>query len=88
MGRLVRGTDLTDSLRREVLSRYVNRHHDTTSKTDSDWLAKKAFYVTKDGMGSVKETVDTDSITGITIANLRSWLIRTVSNCYIKITVG
>jgi hypothetical protein len=49
MGRLVRGTDLTDSLRREVLSRYVNRHHDTTSKTDSDWLAKKAFYVTKDG---------------------------------------
>lgn len=47
--RLIKGDELSAEQRREVLSAYVHRHLDTTSKTDADWLAKHAFYITRAG---------------------------------------
>jgi len=47
--KLIKGDQLSESQRREVLGAYIHRHLDTTCKTDAEWLAKHAFYVTKAG---------------------------------------
>jgi hypothetical protein len=47
--KLVKGNELPEALRSEVLRAYVYRGLDTTCKDDSEWLAAHAFYVTKRG---------------------------------------
>lgn len=51
---LISGSKLSDAQRREVLAVYVHRHLDTTSKSDAEWIAKHAFYITKAGRLSRK----------------------------------
>lgn len=46
---LVTGDRLSDATRADVLRRYVHRRMDTTYKTDAEWLAAHAFYVTRAG---------------------------------------
>ena len=51
--KLVKGSELNDSQRRQVYAAYVNRFHAIgTGKyyaTDNDWLVDHAFYFTKEG---------------------------------------
>lgn len=50
MARLIKGDALSSDLRRQVLARYVMRHHSAIwQNSDEVWLAQHAFYVTKDG---------------------------------------
>lgn len=44
--KLIRGNQLSAAVRAQVLSAFVYRHLDTTTTSDNEWLATKAFYVT------------------------------------------
>lgn len=46
---LIKGSNLSERQRVQVLDAFVHRHLDTTSKSDSEWLAKHAFHFLKDG---------------------------------------
>lgn len=46
---LIKGTKLTSKQKQQVLSAYIYRRLDTTSKSDEEWLSKHAFYFIKDG---------------------------------------
>jgi len=46
---LIKGKNLTPRQRQQVLSAFVHRHLDTTSKSDDEWIAKHAFHFLKDG---------------------------------------
>jgi hypothetical protein len=51
---LIKGNQLSADQKRQVLAAYVNRHLDTTSRSDSEWLEKHAFYFTRSGQLSMK----------------------------------
>ena len=51
IAKLVKGCELTDKQRREVLSAFVHRHYAIPGyyADDNEWMNKHAFYIRKDG---------------------------------------
>ena len=47
--KLIKGADLSLGQRLQVQAAYVNWIYDTTVKTFSEWIVKKAFYFTSKG---------------------------------------